>query len=356
MTSYLHVLFIHKTQIAMKNLLLFGLLMTASIQYGVAQIDCIQCFSRNDAISPNAPNRLLNGGFEQHNCDPAWLAGSFCPSSNLYNCDIESWRCIGGGTASYPVIFDSTLSLIPEGEFAAYFGNGNAFVCADLSFDTSCIVRQECSVTGFPTGFPTTLDGYGGPDGVSLEQTVDGFIVDEAYVLEFWAGGEPLQGLLQAPGVFAVDVGFGKSYLTCLPTGEGAYPTGTVYLIHFRAASPTHTITFTNWGHMCGECTEVVIDNVRLYALSELSPPFDDCTTSTNNNTDLDNSILIQNPVGDEIQLNMSCNVRLIDTNGRVILAQTGGTRIDVSWLKSGIYYLVAEGENGHTVRKVLKM
>ena len=99
--------------LAMKNLLFCGLVYLTCINYARTQIECIQCFPRTAPISPEAVNLIRNGGFEDHNCIPSWFQGSYCPSSDLYNCDIDSWRCIGGGTNSYPIIFDSTLSLIP---------------------------------------------------------------------------------------------------------------------------------------------------------------------------------------------------------------------------------------------------
>jgi hypothetical protein len=344
----------------MKNLFFSGLFYFACIGFSNAQIECIQCFTRMDPISPDAVNLIQNGGFEDHNCIPAWFQGSYCPGSNLYNCDIEAWRCIGGGTNSYPIIFDSTLSRIPEGEFAAYFGNGNAFVCAEFSFDTSCIARDACTLTGFPTGFPTTLDGYGGPEGVSLEQTVDNFIVGETYILEFWAGGEPLQGLLLAPGVFAIDIGFGKTYLTCQPTTQNQDPPGTVYLIRFTATSPTHTITFTNWGHMCIDCTELVLDNVRLYTLAELAPPFQECMTSTSESSAVDDILIYPNPADNAITVKAPGEdhywITVLDAQGRMIAQQSSEREVALSGLQAGIYFLLLEGENGIIVKRMIKI
>ena len=332
----------------MKNLLSVVLLL---ISYNIfAQIECIQCFHQNDPISPDASNLIQNGGFEDHNCVPEWFAGSFCPGSNLYNCDIENWRCIGGGVNSYPTIFDTTLSLIPEGEFAAYFGNGNGFVCAEFSFDTSCLVREDCTINGFPPGLPTTLDGYGGTEGVSLEQTVENLIVGETYILEFWAGGEPLEGLLLSPGVFAIDIGFGKTFLTYEPT-EHNVSTGTVYLVRFAATSPTHTFTFTNWGHMCIDCTELVIDNVKLYTLAELSPTAGDCTTALSEISPNDQVKIYPNPAKSSISIDIADvdiqMIRIFDAHGNEVLMQLNNN-IDVTGLTGGVYYLsvLVSGKN----------
>ena len=344
----------------MKNLLYCLLFSLAYINVVAAQIECIQCFNQNNPISPGATNQILNGGFEEHDCVPSWFQGSYCPGSNLYNCDIDEWRCIGGGANSYPIIFDSTLCLIPEGEYAAYFGNGNAFVCAELSFDTACIIREGCTVSGFPNGYPTTLEGYGETSGVSLEQTVDGFIVGETYILEFWAGGEPLQGLLLAPGVFAIDIGFGKTYLTCQPTTHNEGPPGTVYLIRFKATSPTHTITFTNWGHMCIDCTELVIDNVRLYTLAELDPSAQECITSLAETSSFNEVVVFPNPVADILNVSLPAGdphrLQVYDSYGRLVEECYSDGQLDLSGLAAGVYFLVVRNEGGALVKRIVKI
>ena len=343
----------------MKNVILPALLCLLAPSFAISQIDCIQCFHRNSPVSPNANNRILNGGFETHDCVPAWFQGSFCPSSNLYDCDIESWRCIGGGTNSYPIIFDTTLSVIPEGQYAAYFGNGNAFVCAEFSFDTSCLTRDGCEIGGFPDGLPTTLDGYGGPGGVSLEQTIDNLVVGEAYVLEFWAGGEPLQGLLLAPGVFAIDLGFGLTYLTCLPT-EHPDGIGTTYLVRFRATSPTHTLSFINWGHMCIDCTELVIDNVRLYTLAELSPPFQDCMTAVDDHVVSNDIRVYPNPAEDVLHIDTPNNemysIAIMNAQGRKLWTQRSDVEINTGHLVGGIYFILIESKDRQVVKRFVKL
>ena len=322
------------------------------------QIVCIQCFDQNEPISPQAVNRLQNGGFEENNCVPGWLNGSYCPNSAMYNCDIAHWTCTGGGAQSYPSIFDSTLCLIPQGQFAAYFGNGNAFACVDQSFDTSCLQRKLCTVSGFPQGFPTTLPGYGGPGGVSLEQTVSGLTIGEQYVLEFWAGGEPLQGLLSAPGIFAVDIGFGKSYLNCKPTGGTQFRIGTVYLIRFIASATTHSIKFTNWGHTCIDCTELVIDNVSVYSLNELSGSIGDCMTGLEETSANDVSIY-PNPASSEIEVKGMEEVhilKLMDSAGRLLPVHVLNNKMDVTLLPAGVYYIMIVNGKNSFVKKVVKL
>lgn len=347
----------------MKNLLLCLLLQVSFCVYMTSQVLCIQCFDQNDPVSPAANNRVQNGGFESTDCIPGWLDGSFCPNSDKYDCDLEHWICTDGGALTYTSVFDSTLSRVPEGHNAAYFGNGNAFTCSDFWNDFSCLTFNECSVaTLFPPGFPKSLDGYGTQTGVSLEQTVSGLTVGHTYILEFWAGGEPLDGLLSENGLFAIDVGFGKSYLTCKPTDYENYPVGQIYLVVFAANNTSHKIKFTNWGHVCALCTELVIDNVRLYALEELNPGVTLCTTSSNDVAA--NKLFDINPNPFDEELNISsglpqrAELTLFNVLGEQLMHADilGNTKVNTTDLQSGIYfYLVRDEENVLQVGKLIK-
>ncbi len=262
----------------MKKTLLVLLLSFSFVIYNSvkAQIICIYCYEQNDSISQNVTNMILNGGFENTNCLPNIYSSSFCPNSNYYSCSLPDWTCTGGGTATYVSIDDYTFTQVADGNNGVYLGNGSsAMACSTTFNDTSCLGVTNCEVLNIPTGYPTNDPTYGGTTGVSIEQTVSGLTPGATYVLEFWAGGEPQSHGWMDPGVFAVDVGFGKTYLRCKPTCPGCI--GTRYLIEFNATSTSHTIRFTNWGHICIPCTEVILDNVRLYTLAELSPSVPPC-------------------------------------------------------------------------------
>ena len=328
-----------KTPILLLSFLLLAFLPAS------AQLICIRCFDQNDSISSGVNNLISNGSFEQTNCTPGWLFDTYCPNAAAYNCDIVDWTCTGGGTISYPSIFDSTLSIIPDGNNAAYFGNGNAFVCIDLMFDLSCLTYDECTVSGFPAGLPSALPDYGGPTGVSLEQTVTGLTVGQAYVLEFWAGGEPLQGLLPSAGIFALDIGFGKTFLTCKPTDKEFFPLGTVYLVEFYATATSHTIRFTNWGHICADCTELVIDQVRLYTQEELPGSLPECVTGTEFVGEMPLFEVHPNPTKDHIIIDNTFqeNTTYTVSNlfGQKILTgklTSQKQEVDVSFLPAGMY------------------
>ncbi len=210
---------------------------------------------------------IQNGGFENNTCTGS--AHSFCPNSNNYNCNIANWICTGGGALTYAFICNNTFSFIPEGTKAAYFGNQYCNVCSTSFSDTSCLTNTGCAVSGIPSGYPISVNpGYGGTTGISLEQTIMGMTSGTTYVLEFWVGGEANGET--GRGLFAVNVGFGNTMfrdkVTAPITGIGSR-----YDIIFNATSSSHTIKFTNWGHMGNNCTELVLDDVKLYQLNEIS-------------------------------------------------------------------------------------
>lgn len=233
-----------------------------------AQVLCISCADQTAAFNSTAPNLIQNGSFENTDCLPytqQWDV--FCPASSSYACDIADWSCTGGGTATYALMYDASVSTVPDGTLAAYLGSAFGNLCSSITDDLSCAVDSACQVVGIPAGYPTNAAEYGGSIGVSLEQVVSGLTVGNAYTLEFWAGGENFS----LPGVFGLDVGFGYIYLRCDPTPPGA--TGTRYSVTFQATSTSHTIKFTNWGHMSSSSSEVVMDDVRMYAASLANVP-----------------------------------------------------------------------------------
>jgi hypothetical protein len=345
----------------MKTLyLLTILILTCSLQSS-GQILCVQCFDQNEAISPEAVNRMSNGGFENTTCTPGWLEDSYCPNSALYNCDLSNWTCTGGDTQSYPSVFDSTLSTIPEGLNAAYLGNGNAFGCSDQWGDTTCQSREQCTIVGIPAGYPHSNPGYGEQTGVSIEQTVSGLTIGETYILEFWAGGEPLLGLLLSEAVFAVDIGFGKIYLLCKPTGPDS-PVGTRYLIEFVAAATSHTIKFTNWGHTCIDCTELVLDDVRLYPIAELSAGVPECASGISDKAVKEATITYPNPFTSEIIMNTGLNasfrLTLYDITSNPVLSRdfVNTVTVNTTTLPTGIYfYEVTDDKAIRQTGKLLK-
>ena len=234
-----------------------------------AQVLCIKCYNQNARVLTDTNNLIVNGGFE-NGCA---VGGYFCPNSQGYSCDITYWTCLGGGSNTYSDIRDTIFSTIVEGDKAAWFGNHSCSSCSSIQSDTSCISNMGCEVTGIPVGYPVNASsGYGGDTGVSLQQIVNGLTIGSIYKLEFWAGG---QSGFNKKGLFAVDLGFGNIFLNNSQTppmnfGGGI---GTRYIIAFTATSSSHSIKFTNWGQICDSCTDLVLDDVRLFKSDSINSP-----------------------------------------------------------------------------------
>jgi len=257
----------------MKKFTLLFLFLSMAIITVKGQIICIFCYNQNDSISDNVTNLLLNGGFENHNCIPNnWFNSSYCPNSSYYSCNIDNWICTGGGSSTYADVSDINYAQVAEGLYTVYFGSYYCMACSTTPGDTSCLTTIDCTVGGIPNGYPTNDPVYGGSQGLSLEQTVTGLTIGSTYVLEFWAGGE----IQPEPGLFAVDIGFGYTYLRNLST-QAFTGIGRRYIIEFNATSTSHTIKFTNWGHINTNCSELILDDVKLYTLQELSPIVPPC-------------------------------------------------------------------------------
>ncbi|MFI5219461.1 MAG: T9SS type A sorting domain-containing protein [Bacteroidia bacterium] len=320
-----------------------------------AQILCIYCYDQNDSLSDNVNNLLLNGGFENGTCIPNFPGSTFCPNSNNYSCDVTNWTCTGGGSLTYAkIVNDSNYTIIVEGIKAAYFGNNLAHACSPTANDTSCLNNLFCTLTSIPTGYPVNDTSFGGINGVSLEQTVNGLIVGNTYVLEFWAGGESGLGLLfPYTSLFAVDIGFGNTMFKCRATRPFT-GIGIRYVIEFIATSSSHLIKFTNWGHICQGCTELILDDVRLYTLAELTPLVPHCTLGIDNTLDSQNMTSVSpNLVTNELNVKTNSNklleIILFDITSRKLLQQTfiSSVSLNTEQLAKGIYLYEVRNKNG---------
>ena len=322
-----------------------------------SQILCIDCVRQNNRISTNVTDKVVNGSFEISNCIPWSYQGVFCPNSSYYTCSLNSWTCTGGGTSSYPCLMPSTVCVIPDGSYAAYLGNGvTAMSCSTVQADTTCLVGSQCTVTPPPLGFPTNTPSYGGTTGLSLEQAISGLTIGSNYVLEFWAGGES-NGNQFYRGLFAVDIGFGKTFLRCYPTGTAG--TGYRFVFQFKATSTTHVIKFTNWGHITSAATELVLDDIRLYSQSELGQSVAKCGVITAINEEPEETIAVApNPFNDCTELNFtglkeSTSLTLVDFTGKELRTWEAPTsnRLQIcnDGLAPGIYYLLIENKTNAT-------
>lgn len=316
----------------MKKCLLLVLLCILLANAIFAQVQCVLCYNQNNSlVSSGTTNYILNGGFETTLCDTEQV---FCPQSYVYSCDMPNWTTVGGYW-SYPKIYRHSYCKIPEGINAVYMGNYYYRACSQAYHDVTCLTNNGCTTAGFLPGFPLVDDSLGGPTGLSIQQTVSGLLPGSIYALEFWAGGE---WNYYVDGLFAVDVGFGNTYLRNKPTHPDS-GVGTRYIVVFTANSPLHTVKFTNWGHMGAGVTEVVIDDVKLYKADELEIG---CITGIEE--EVKEAKLYPNPTKGmlTIQLPVKINSQLIvyDMLGRKMLQDNfnGSITANVSDWPHGMY------------------
>jgi hypothetical protein len=329
------------------------LLLVCFCKYSTAQILCISCYDQNDSISKNVTNLLHNGGFEKTTCVPNSAADSFCPNSLYYTCDFSDWTCTGGGMSTYAHLYDKngTASIVVQGSNAVYFGNYLSFACSNTLNDTSCLSPGHCSTQSPPSGFPKSFPGYGDAAGLSMQQTVSSLTIGDTYVLEFWTGGEDIGVHPYKDGLFSVDLGFGNTYLRN-PTTPITTGIGRRYVIQFKATSTSHTIKFTNWGHISELCTELVLDNVRLYTLAQLNVSVPHCITGINEVNE--NGVnLFPNPFTTQLNITTTNNdqskIILYDITSKIIIQQkfTGSVSLNTEQLKKGIYLFEIRNKNG---------
>ncbi len=338
-----------------KHVLLFALNFVL-VKFSSAQVICVQCYNQNDSIGVNvgSHNLIVNGGFENTTCATN-CSGVYCPNSTTHNCDISNWSCTGGGSLTYGCVYDSANYFVVQGSRSVYFGSSYANPCSGTSAstfpnnDTLCLQYSGCTISGIPSGYPLSGTNYGGVDGLSLSQTIHGLTAGKNYALEFWAGGE-YEGWFFKNGMFAVDVGFGNIFLNCKITHQ-LPDVGTRYIIQFAPTADSATIKFTNWGHICGTCTELVLDDVRLYDPAYLPGTVPTCFVGEND-LNKGNVGVYPNPAYEVLNVKTSSNlpskITIYDLASRKLLQQcfTTSVSLNTESLSKGIYfYEVLNGE-----------
>ena len=335
----------------MKKQLLF-LALSFIMKFSVGQIVCVQCFDQNDSVYAGGINLIQNGGFENTTCGFNSSFHSFCPGSQTYNCDITNWTCTGGGGYTYAYFWDSTHWYVDKGMRSPYFGNNFCWACSTITdYDTSCLNTSGCRATGIPVGYPLNTINYGGTEGVSLSQTISGLVPGHIYLLEFWAGGEAdsTDGFT-GKGLFAVNVGFGNTFLRNKPT-HAHTGIGTRFIIEFKPSTSIDTIKFTNWGHICDSCSELVLDDVRLYHYNPVVDPPIPCSEAGINNPTENQITIYPNPATSELTVttgnNEASQIIIYDVTSRKIMEQKfiGTSTLTIETLAKGVY--IYEVRNG---------
>lgn len=195
---------------------------------------------------------------------------------------------------------------------------------------------MQCVVSGIPGNYPRSTPFNGLTEGVSLQQTVSGLTPGNIYVLEFWTGGGDESLLYLDNGLFSVDVGFGKIFLQNNSTAPGPDTSiGMRYIVQFVAASSSHTIRFTSWGHICFSCAELVLDDVLLYTQGELSSSVSPCVTGINAQDESSSPLIYPNPNDGRFVIsipgcdNKESRVQIVNGMGQIVWEQTADLRSD---------------------------
>jgi hypothetical protein len=329
-----------------KQLTLFSIIFLLLNIRSEGQVLCINCYRQNPPVSTNITNLILNGSFESSTCS-SW--GTFCPNATGYACDLDNWVCTGGGTSTYAHLTDSSWSIVPDGLRSAYFGNQYCNLCSQIMYDTSCVSREGCTVTGIPPGYPENNSYYGGTTGLSLSQTVTGLVPGNVYVVEFWTGGENGGTIWTEDGIFGFDIGFGNVYLSC-PSTPFPAGTGKRYIVQFAATSSSHTLKFTNWGHTCSSCTELILDDVRIYPISQLSSIIPACALGFEN---MDNASVSVNAGDHFLRINTDrpgeFTLKIYNSLSAEVRKEifTGHASSDLTSLAGGMYFYEIRDKTG---------
>jgi hypothetical protein len=178
--------------------------------------------------------------------------------------------------------------------------------------------------------------------------------IGSIHLLEFWAGGEYDNAFFYNDGIFAVDAGFGNIFLkdTVTPPYIGI---GTRYIIVFIATSSSHTIKFTNWGHLAVNYgTELILDDVRLFRI-ETNP----CITGLDNISASSYTTAFPNPFIDELNITSTGKaiITLYDMTGRKQLQQRfiNSITLFTGQLTNGLYTYEVTNNGTSTRGKLIK-
>jgi hypothetical protein len=104
---------------------------------------------------------------------------------------------------------------------------------------------------------------------------------------------------------------------------------------------------------VCTDCTELIIDNVRLYTLEELSNGVPPCSSSADGPSEKSGFAIYPNPFISTLQvatiLQQSVTFILYNSLSKKVLEQevTGAATINTDELPGGIYFYAIRDKNG---------
>ncbi len=231
-----------------------------------AQAGIIDISNGDVLVGDRASNLLTNGSFESGHPSPGVDVGWTPGTLHVGGYPATEVAAIPGWTSSYDDGAYGSWGAIgvagtgpAHGANQVYFGNW----FADIS--EAPIVHPSGEIT-FAAPPVFTNDSGLGP--LTLSQTVTGLAIGQTYLLDFFVTGEENMTGFTSLGLFGLGIGSELRYLG-LPTAANPFGASQRYQITFSADATTLDFAFTNWGHLPGQGTEIVLDDVVLNVIPE---------------------------------------------------------------------------------------
>lgn len=232
---------------------------------GASQAGIVSITASNALNGDRSTNLLSNGSFEtgaagnQRWAGAAGQALGGTPNGNGASVAVNGWTTTYD-TGAYgwwgPLGFGGAPCA--DGRNCLYFGNSFATKNSAATFGANGVVTFS-GTPGLTGSRGTNLQP------VVLSQTLGGLTVGGTYTLDFWVSGESNTGGFDGAGIFGLGIGDEDVYLTAVGTAlnpGGLTGASARYFVTFTADSVSEKISFTNWGHACNSCTELILDDV----------------------------------------------------------------------------------------------
>jgi|GEM_PF-2656833 len=214
-------------------------------------------FTNNNASSPNylaIPDWTGTGGGGATDNSTNWFASTYAMWGQTNDPHASNGNDINSAT--------------PHNTNAVYMGNYYATATGTPFFNTNGSVTGVTAITSNNFGVPAVIS-----------QTVTGLVVGKTYSFSFWASGEdagsPGQYWTGGDGIFQLSVTGEASQFLAAPEGNSTYNSSVTagfgpthyYQYLFTPTNSTVTFSWTNWGHVGSNRSELVLDDVTLVAL-----------------------------------------------------------------------------------------
>jgi hypothetical protein len=234
---------------------------------GSANATIISVIAGSAVNGNRATNLLTNGSFETGNSGSnlrwsgnAGQATGGTPNGNGPSTPIPGWGAsYGAGAYGWWGPLGFAGAPCTDGVACLYFGNFFTTASQTPTFTSNGVVT-------FPSAPSFTNSNANNQIPTVLSQQLVGLTLGGTYTLDFWVSGEANNAGFNGAGIFGLNIGSTDQVFLTDP-GTAANPggiTGTSsrYFVTFTADNASELLSFTNWGHRCSSCTELVLDDV----------------------------------------------------------------------------------------------